>query len=508
MKPNAGPTPANKRNAEGAAAQNVMEVDSGEGTPPTSLSSSSSSSNAEPFDKYFSAHDGDSAGGRGDCAYTAIAKASAWIAGKPATEEQLAPGGPLQAKLRVIAADELKAKPLTYAHPGDNTAHVGGAGTPANTIALSALATAAKTEFRIWALSGGQWTLHIIQPSGASKRPKTDGKGKAAFARHKIVWLRLEDKHYKWLKPRETTQIPSEVEANWVNNATIPPLPSDSSNTVLLGRGKGSAASVTPSRRDACSSILGLRSNPSVTSRRSVGHTASSVLGLQRSAARSSAKTKPRGTCTSVLGLKRQGTPLLINSGTFDYVSGRHLACKCGWQPPLVPPGASVHQRISHQAMQRAAKVHWKSCQGELPPPMPKPLMSEFKQAIQRYASEIKPAQAIAKYKQWLKDTPRQLVNAAHDLDLGKANFVNFEFWGYWCKRCSQYVSITNAKRRPCPARTNGVKAKDFAIRLFGTDKYNLDRAKQRSFWSRNRDKQRAHNRRAHQKRKNAQVAS
>ena len=150
------------------------------------------------------------AGGRGDCAYCAVARALAdkrcetTPGAKVASAAELAPRGRLQAQLRLLAARELQEHPeqyfLTDAAAKDACVmRTKTAGQHAESRSLHALAEATNCEFRIWAFDDKlhPWQLYVITP-------------RRARAGRQVVWLQLRSRHYTLLRPRpEAGAVPA-----------------------------------------------------------------------------------------------------------------------------------------------------------------------------------------------------------------------------------------------------------------------------------------------------------
>ena len=209
-----------------------------------------------PFD-HFTLIDND---GQGDCAYLAIAMALA-DANKAKSKAKtvandFAPGGRLQAQLRLLASKELGENPSRYFAPGDGRSssvpnETATAGTWADSVSLSALFQASQIELRIWGFCAkdNRWVLYILAPFQPAKPKHTP-----------VVWLHLKDQHYQWLKSKDG--ISSDLVDTWVRSACYKP-------ATLRGAGKsqfdpdafdilGLAVPSSPARSvSACSSQPG-----------------------------------------------------------------------------------------------------------------------------------------------------------------------------------------------------------------------------------------------------------
>eukprot|EP00973_Karenia_brevis_P018888 2589536-Karenia_brevis.AAC.1 len=141
----------------------------------------------KPFDELFDAIE---CGGKGDCAFCCVGRGLHHLNGKvdKSGGADFAPGGRVQASLRLMTAQELRANEGKYGNAATKADEIVKKGTPACNASMAALAQAVKADLMIWRRSDGPaktWTL-----SGPAKRHK------------KAVWPMLKNQHYKWLKPK------------------------------------------------------------------------------------------------------------------------------------------------------------------------------------------------------------------------------------------------------------------------------------------------------------------
>jgi hypothetical protein len=225
------------------------------------------------------------------------------------------PGGKAQAELRTKAAKEMRAHPEKYGLSGATGAEAATkaatAGQHIMTPSMMALATAVNAEMRVVKKENGGWRVHRVKPSteGALK-----GKGKKAQDAA-VIWLHLEEKHYKLLKLKVGELGPDLAEAKNVEF-----------QDALEGAGK------------SCS----LRS----------------AMGLSPEGAGEGCSLR------QAMGLSSESDDDHEEPGTGMYTSGDVFACPCGWrpQPQLRKSGKIV-------ATKQQAKAHWRACRGTPPPP-------------------------------------------------------------------------------------------------------------------------------------------
>ena len=246
-----------------------------------------------PFD-HFTLIDNDA---QGDCAYLAIAMALAdankanQVQGQTVAND-FAPGGRLQAQLRLLASKELGKNPSRYFAPGDGRSSsipnkTATAGTWADSVSLSALCQASQIELRIWGLCAkdNRWVLYILAP-----------------------FLHLKDQHYQWLKPKDG--ISSDLVDTWIRSACYKP-------ATLRGAGKSQFG---PDAFD----ILGL-AVPSAPAR------SVSACSSQPGSCAGSAPAPTSSSCPC-------GWKAPINNSARQYAITHWRACQ-GTSPPVLAPG-------------------------------------------------------------------------------------------------------------------------------------------------------------------------
>ena len=155
-------------------------------------------------------------GGGGDCAFLSIAQCLAAAGNKP-TAADLAPGGKLQAYLRCKASKYMREHASDFSHISEAstlTDEIAKPGTWANSVSLTALALELKLQLRIWAWDKAlrKWNrgtfISLVRPR--LDPPKKKGKkanGDAVPIQTDVVWLRLHDFHYQWLRPRGADKV-------------------------------------------------------------------------------------------------------------------------------------------------------------------------------------------------------------------------------------------------------------------------------------------------------------
>ena len=137
-------------------------------------------------------------GGDGDCAYTSIATGLADPSKEKASPKDLRPGGSVQAQLRCWAAKEIRKHPERYEAalptPEAFALEVAKNGVWADSVSMMALARAANIELRIWARRENlPWQLYELR---GSQKPTG------------VVWLVLENYHYRLLRLKTKKQPP------------------------------------------------------------------------------------------------------------------------------------------------------------------------------------------------------------------------------------------------------------------------------------------------------------
>ena len=179
------------------------------------------------------------------------ARAYTW---EKATEEDLAPRGRLQAALRLLTASELRTKQAEkkYGSCKEDASIAAEGGNPVVTSHVKALATATKTTLMIWRRgSDNKWTLYEIKPPNSNK----------------VVWLSLEAKHYKWLRPKPDCDL--QLKTMQASALTVPNMAdalagSGGSTRSKSSRGSMDLLGLSPRKatasRAGTASLLGLKS--------------------------------------------------------------------------------------------------------------------------------------------------------------------------------------------------------------------------------------------------------
>ena len=140
-------------------------------------------------------------GGNGDCAYLTIAAAMTAFSKSTPKFRDLEAKGRLQGYLRCQAANQLRSHPAKYSDAcpkgvDDFAKSTSTAGVWANAVSLHALACSLRCQFRVWTWSPqlSKWLLYIVGP------PRT--KKQKGCSNPAVIWLRLYNRHYTWLKPK------------------------------------------------------------------------------------------------------------------------------------------------------------------------------------------------------------------------------------------------------------------------------------------------------------------
>jgi hypothetical protein len=396
-------------------------------------------------------------GGEGDCAYVSIARALNQLEGTPkAKEEDLAPRGRLQARLRCEAAKELTK------HPGDYPIGrsipeyakvVGTAGTWADSPALVALCQACKLELRIYCFEKTlqRWQLYLVR----GPRHAADPKGL------RTIWLRLADEHYQWLQPLAGAGTVLDEEVARALRRTV----GDVSDP-LRGAGKSDCGSQGSATSRA---MLGLCcSSSSQSSRcRSAGQ---DPLRSRKKAARAASHPSIADTA-ALLGIsaaqsrtstatirKRPAAAAAADAGSVEedldelapHVAGSQWTCPCGWMPPQVG---------TNQQRYGSALKHWRDCQGTKPPKA----TAEQRSKISSFAPgpRCRAEQAQRKFQQWADRLAREHPQAAAaactpNLDAPfSIETSSGTHRAYTCTKCGRLRELANFRRLPCPARAS-----------------------------------------------------
>lgn len=427
--PPANTQPGAAAGSSGAAAATTTD-------PPTKRSRSE----VPPFRDLWDEVDND---GNGDCAYISVARGLHAASGsrRTSTEKDFEAKGSLQASLRMLAAAELAKHPKKYKVDADYVKRVSAAGNAIDSIALRALAEATNTEILVWAHSAAlrQWTLYRPPSSAAKKWGKT-------------VWLSLRDRHYRWLRPKESQ--PSDTAqrlADFRRQAFQYP-----TGGVPLGGG-GLAQSKPPTTpRSAClsdraASLLGLPK----AGRAAAASTRRAPSASGRPAARAS--TRGQSAAASLLGLPRAPDTADDPGVPGKYTQGDGFRCVCGWKPSSTI--ADVSRRGND--IRRQAVRHWGRCQGTTPePPRPDVRRARY-QALGFSRVQRRRDDAFAAYAQWRAALPasvrEDLCTFLKDsLETRAGPQITAAMWS--CSRCGRTKKLSDAKKAPCARRTSGKK--------------------------------------------------
>ena len=178
--------------------------------------------------------------GAGDCFYLSIAQGCAILNCQKIKPKEFEAGGVMQAQIRILASKEVKKHPAEYQTTVGIDDHQTIKASPsyAESNAVKATANACHLDIRIWLKDiHGLWSLYRIPPTRGDVE--------------KIIWLELQNEHYRLLTPRGGGLDP-EQEKTWLANARETP-------TSFKGKGKG------PQLNPSALRLLGLRA-PSVAS--------------------------------------------------------------------------------------------------------------------------------------------------------------------------------------------------------------------------------------------------
>eukprot|EP00959_Pyramimonas_sp_CCMP1952_P201357 4210935-Pyramimonas_sp.AAC.1 len=192
----------------------------------------------------------------------------------------------------------------------------------ANTAALKATVAAAKVDVNVWKFNAtdDRWVLYTgpTARSASSKRP--------------LVWLVLQDKHYKLLQA--TSSLPVAVDTAWWGQALPCPDIFTGGGGPLRRGGKSVASAARASEEADARSFLGIPQ---------------SSRGSKRGAA---STQRARG----FLGISEAGEPPpVLDEEPGLQGPGAHLRCPtpgCGWKPT-----ADTRPRRLQEA-----RVHWRYC--------------------------------------------------------------------------------------------------------------------------------------------------
>ena len=461
-------------------------------------------SSLPPFDGMFDLIDNE---GKGDCAYLAIARSLAEANAKTRSLDQkdLAAGGRLQAQLRILASKELAKHRETYLLDPQSTVpqQTAEAGVWADSVSLSALATACNLELRIWSWSSSmsRWDLYVV----SSLRPSKQA--------HQVVWLYLKDQHYQLLRP--TSKFVPQTALDWLKQACYKPRSLAGAGETLdpealrilglcdspSGVGangedeqpcphKGAGRSIDAVDIDALA-CMGLCPSPCTShpsadaSGRSPdrqGRTTlpSTAAQLAPSAQEPEQRVKRRlrtktsqadPKCTAVDATEEPPNALAAavppNATPVDiqYVAGSHCRCQCGWHPPQNCQKRCDRIRLSRQ--------HWATCQGLEPPKSSKQdRIAIVAQACVK-AHESLQAKGVANFKRWLQNLRAKgpaWIEAACQPDITAKPVYKHRACYYSCKQCGRTTTLSKFKALgPCKARRSTHITKEMWM---GKDKY------------------------------------
>ena len=327
--------------------------------------------------------------------------------------------------MRSDAAKEVRENPERYRLTKENVraeaTKIASAGKVAGSRAVMALATAVGVEIRILRREEAGWRVFSAKPA--------QGRAKKARKTTTVVWLRLESKHYQWLKPKEAGGNPPVGTMEEVSLDLVPDLVGEGRSASVAGSARsGSGGSLRRAlglgSQASGSSAVGLRSalglpGSSVSSRvsprgasvgrRSVvsqGGSQATRVGVGSARARAKAKAGSRNSqdpakeATKALGKE-------VEKGEAGrYTAGDLYACPCGWHPVKGLRKAGKVVQADSQA-----KQHWRQCQGTLPPKQFRGLRAHIaKTAVAPVSAEANRRKAVGDFKAWTAELARKRV--------------------------------------------------------------------------------------------------
>ena len=381
----------------------------------------------------------------GDCAYTSIAHALVEHAGKTTSKKDLAPGGRLQAQLRLLASKELAKHPERYylLENSDLAAATARAGVFADSVSLSALAAASNLELRVWARSedSQRWDLYVIGPSG--RPPKSP----------QVIWLKLQSVHYQLLQP--CAALPPAVAQAWLDGACWKaemlkgggPDGLDPDALELLGL---SPPGMTPLRwmltLAAClvsGPVCRLRPAPPA------------CLPRRRRADASMANPRPRLRMWTPTHALLPSTPRLRTLFALAAGSRPCLGSPAAVRPALIGVSARVGPRPGHRPIGATAK----------PLPMPTPRVSS--------CVNWRPSVAPPGQMSFVRNTPAwpaRSANSTYDVPV-YVTTAKYPYFAYTCRVCGKVQKPALLKRQLCRAN-DGVDRASFMRASVGGKKF------------------------------------
>ena len=210
------------------------------GSPPTPAAKSlKTTREAVPFAPFYDVVENEV---KGDCFYIPVSQglASLSTSEKVASAKDQAAGGRMQSAVRLAGVKAAKEGQIV--DPGRSRSElldlVGTSGQPTYSTCVRLVAAGVKADIEIWAKgSKGEWSLFGREP-GAGRKSKE-------------IWLKLEDEHYEWLKPKILQGTQKEEHATLTEESRTRAF----SNSTAGLQGKGQDEDIR--------SILGLSVTPS-----------------------------------------------------------------------------------------------------------------------------------------------------------------------------------------------------------------------------------------------------
>jgi hypothetical protein len=407
---------------------------------------------AMPFSEYFENID---CGGDGDCGFLALGRAthdrqSPDKKAKVSMDDFL-PKGPVQAELRLLAAQELEKNYDKYlftkvADAKAYAAKVGKAGFYADSRSMYALAQAAQVDLRIYAWSPDfkRWTLYRFMPHTVKK--------KSAIL--PSVWLRLKDVHYTWLKPTKDFTAEMDVEAIAGARTKLDHLSGAGRRGLLQSIGIDAAScrssAQSASRRTTPAQSGGSR-RADILAAMGIDMQSVASAPVARSVPQLSAATASK--LASGVDANSQGAAVAQDSlaGMLPYVAGSMWTCPCGWHP--VAPTSGKRRTLAEQ--------HWRKCQGRPAPEQSLDARKASRAFSPGAATAANAAKARAVHTAWLSDLARRAPVAAEATCTPN---LEVPFTGtccsgakacirYKCTKCGEERMLSVFRRLPCKRR-------------------------------------------------------
>ena len=304
---------------------------------------------------------------------------------------------------------------------------VGTSGQPTNSTCVRLVAAGVNADIYIWVQNRkGEWSLFGREP-GADRKSKE-------------IWLKLEDQHYEWLKPRTLQGTQKEEHATlieeWRTRAFCYP------TAGLQGKGQD----------EDIRSILGLSVTPS-----------SKLAAEARSPSGPSSKLDDEVKSMLGIGNNDDVRKELFQDDDKPYVPGEIYRCVCGWQP--------YHEK-SHQGDRRvghlnfaAAVKHWRECQGtELPKQRSNAkTLSRMSTWIRNnpQVRALKKRRCFLREAAWRSSSPQRIQQGVCELDENLHETVvrgGRNVNAYRCKKCGALRAQGSTNRYCCPNRPAELK--------------------------------------------------